>query len=63
MTIQATPRTSHLMTALVIAGLIIAALLWAAAYLRPEPRVPRRTTVIMLEPGNLSNQGLLRRVP
>ncbi|HEY3316559.1 MAG TPA: hypothetical protein VGL40_14945 [Bacillota bacterium] len=60
MTVQPTPRTSRLMTALVIVSLILVALLWAAAYIRSEPKVPRRTTIIRLD-RSVSHRGLVRR--
>jgi hypothetical protein len=48
------------MTALVIVSLILVALLWAAAYIRSEPKVPRRTTIIRLD-RSVSHRGLVRR--
>ncbi|MHB0887075.1 MAG: hypothetical protein ACYC41_14500 [Bacillota bacterium] len=39
------------MAILVVVSLLVLGVLWAAAYFRPSPRVPQRTTIIRSEPG------------
>ncbi|MHB8945062.1 MAG: hypothetical protein ACYC6I_00845 [Bacillota bacterium] len=51
MTIVTAPRRPRLVAILIVLSLLTLAVLWAAAYFRPSPRVPQRTTIIRSEPG------------
>ncbi len=51
MTLVTAPRRPRLVAILIVLALLTLAVLWAAAYFRPSPRVPQRTTIILNEPG------------